>query len=257
MEDWFISAIFVPHKHSMKVGHNLAHPLQRYYDRIYKTYDLVNRIFTFGLDQKWRTITVDTCLAGKPESILDLCCGTGDMAISLYKKATYPVKIAAYDLNAHMLKIAKAKAAKTNANITFSQGDAGSMPFKAGEFNAITIGFGFRNLTWENPHQHENISEISRVLGAKGRLYILESAKPKNRLIRTGYHMYLNFFLIPLGGLLSGDWNAYRYLAGSSSGFYSVAELETLLKPYNLVPHVARTFLFGSANLIVVQKQEC
>ena len=67
----------------MKMKHKKAHPLQTYYSRIYKTYDLVNRLFTFGLDKKWRYYTINECLSLKPVNILDLCCGTGDLAILL------------------------------------------------------------------------------------------------------------------------------------------------------------------------------
>jgi demethylmenaquinone methyltransferase/2-methoxy-6-polyprenyl-1,4-benzoquinol methylase len=240
----------------MSTGINEAYPLQHYYTRIYKTYDLVNRLFTFGLDRKWRNITVKECLTDKPSKILDLCCGTGDLAISIVDKATYPVDVTGYDMNAGMLQMAEKKADKSNPHLRFIQGDAGSMPFSDGIFDTITIGFGFRNLIWENPQQHKHLSEISRVLVSGGRLYILESSKPGNSLVRFFYHVYLRTVLVPLGGILSGDWNAYRYLAGSSAGFYTFSELTQLLKPYGLEPQLSRKFLFGSANLLVAHKRE-
>jgi demethylmenaquinone methyltransferase/2-methoxy-6-polyprenyl-1,4-benzoquinol methylase len=232
------------------------HPLQTYYSRIHKTYDLVNRLFTFGLDRKWRSYTVKVCLESHPAVILDLCCGTGDLAIALCKNTGGQIQVTGFDLNPEMLTIARQKATRMKAySVAFIQGDAGSMPFNDGAFDCVTIGFGFRNLTWENPHRDKHIGEIARVMKPGARLLILESARPENKLIAFFYNLYLKLLLVPLGGLLSGDWQAYRYLAGSSSGFYSFDQLRELLHPYHLDLHRHRTFLSGSVNLLIASKK--
>jgi demethylmenaquinone methyltransferase/2-methoxy-6-polyprenyl-1,4-benzoquinol methylase len=233
----------------------MEHPLQLYYSRIYRTYDLVNRLFTFGLDKKWRRITVEECLSENPVNILDLCCGTGDLALSVKKKATGSL-VTGYDLNAEMLEMAGIKASKQKIDVKFIRGDAGSMPFQNNSIDCITIGFGFRNLTWENPARDRHIAEISRVLKPGGKLLILESARPEQGIIRFFYSVYLKTVLVPLGGLLSGNWNAYRYLAGSSAGFYSFGELKVLLQQFNLGLRMKKKFLFGSANLLEALKTE-
>ena len=87
-----------------------GYPLQEYYSRIYKTYDLVNRLFTFGQDKKWRRQTIEACLKDNPEKILDLCCGTGDLALGIARAARKPMSITGFDLNARMLEVAKNKA---------------------------------------------------------------------------------------------------------------------------------------------------
>jgi demethylmenaquinone methyltransferase / 2-methoxy-6-polyprenyl-1,4-benzoquinol methylase len=232
-----------------------GYPLQEYYSRIYKTYDLVNRLFTFGMDARWRRHTVETCLKSQPVSILDLCCGTGDLAISIRQASHETVHITGYDLNPRMLELARQKASRLNAlGIEFIQGDAVSMPFKDGNFDCITIGFGFRNLTFENPNRDLNCREISRIMKPGARLLILESAVPENRLIAFFYRAYLKLFLVPLGGLLSGDWNAYRYLSGSSAGFYSFKMLRDMLLNYGLTLKSERKYLFGSVNLLVATR---
>jgi demethylmenaquinone methyltransferase / 2-methoxy-6-polyprenyl-1,4-benzoquinol methylase len=232
-----------------------GHPLQEYYSSIYKTYDLVNRLFTFGMDARWRRHTMEVCLKNHPVSILDLCCGTGDLAISICRATEKDVHITGFDLNAHMLELARQKASKSKAaRIKFIQGDAGSIPFRDGEFDCITIGFGFRNLTFENPNRDVHCREISRIMKPGARLIILESAVPRNRLIALFYRTYLKFFLVPLGGLLSGDWNAYRYLSGSSAGFYSFEELRDMLENYKLTLKAERKYLFGSVNLLVATR---
>jgi demethylmenaquinone methyltransferase/2-methoxy-6-polyprenyl-1,4-benzoquinol methylase len=89
------------------------------------------------------------------------------------------------------------------------------------------------------------------------RLLILESGMPENKVARFINRLYLNLILIPLGGLLSGDWNAYRYLAKSSANFYTKTELGKMLEPYQLSLHHEKKYLFGSVNLFIVTKKGC
>jgi demethylmenaquinone methyltransferase/2-methoxy-6-polyprenyl-1,4-benzoquinol methylase len=230
-------------------------PLQEYYSRIYKTYDLVNRLFTLGLDRKWRQDTIRECLKGNPEHILDLCCGTGDLALGI-ARADRRVKVTGFDLNTGMLEVARNKAREQGTgSVDFILGDAGSMPFGGNEFDRITIGFGFRNLVWQNPNQQIHLEEMSRVLKPGGILLILESAVPENAVIRFFYRVYLKFVLVPVGGILSGDWKAYRYLAGSSSGFYDFQTLKQMMEPHQLDLQTQKKYLFGSANLLTVSKK--
>jgi demethylmenaquinone methyltransferase / 2-methoxy-6-polyprenyl-1,4-benzoquinol methylase len=239
----------------MKHDQAAPHPLQSYYSRIYKTYDFINHLFTFGLDRKWRRYTAKVCLETSPAEVLDLCCGTGDLAIAIAKKARHQVHITGYDLNGEMLSVAIQKTASQKTNISYIQGNADSMPFNDVAFDSITIGFGFRNLVWENPNREKHIREMSRILKPGGRLLILESSKPRNKAIAFLYEIYLKAILIPMGGILSGDREAYRYLAGSSSGFYSFEELRELIAPMNLELSLRKKFLFGSANLLTAIKK--
>jgi demethylmenaquinone methyltransferase / 2-methoxy-6-polyprenyl-1,4-benzoquinol methylase len=239
----------------MKTSIVNGHPLQSYYSRIYKTYDLVNHLFTLGLDRKWRRFAAKACLETKPVQILDLCCGTGDLAISIAKIAGNPVHITGYDLNSEMLSVAVHKTAQFGLDIRYIQGNADSMPFENEKFDCITIGFGFRNLVWENPNRDQHIREIGRIMKKGGRLLILESSRPQNKMIAFFYRVYLKTILIPLGGVLSGNHEAYRYLAGSSSDFYSFAELRTLMEPHHLELTLRKKFLFGSTNLLIAGKK--
>ena len=233
----------------------MPHPLQDYYSRIYKSYDLVNRLFTFGQDKKWRRLTVKACLSSRPRRILDLCCGTGDLALGLARAALPDTLITGYDLNPDMLNIARQKAGLiVGAHVDFIRGDAVAMPFADHEFDCITIGFGFRNLSWENPDREKHFAEMSRVLKQGGRLLILESADPENKVIRFFHRIYLRYILVPLGGILSGDWNAYRYLAGSSAGFYGFAALQDMLKKHKLNLALEKKYLFGSVNLLIATR---
>jgi demethylmenaquinone methyltransferase / 2-methoxy-6-polyprenyl-1,4-benzoquinol methylase len=230
--------------------------LDKFYSKIYKRYDLINKLFTFGLDRKWRRITIEECLNGSPDTVLDLCCGTGDIAISLAQTSNEAITVTGYDMNESMLYQAKLKAEKTKfTNVKFIQGDASILPFQNNYFDRITIGFGFRNLTFSNSNSDKHISEMFRVLKPAGKLLILESGIPKNIFIRLLYKIHLYFILIPLGGLISGDFKAYWYLAHSSSKFYALPELEQILNKHGFNNCTFRTFLFGAANLIIAEKE--
>jgi demethylmenaquinone methyltransferase/2-methoxy-6-polyprenyl-1,4-benzoquinol methylase len=199
---------------------------------------------------------VEACLGNNPGRILDLCCGTGDLAIGISNASTQPVRITGLDLNPQMLEIARQKSLRiTMATVEFIQGDAGAMPFADGEFDCITIGFGFRNLTFENPSRERHLQEIGRVMRPGAQLLILESARPENRIVGFFYRLYLKLFLVPLGGLLSGDWNAYRYLANSSAGFYNYDELRKMLEAYHLSLHTRRKYILGAVNLLMAIKK--
>lgn len=228
-----------------------GHPLANYYSVIYRKYDLVNHLFTFGMDRKWRKMAAIECLKSTPEKIIDLCCGTGDMTLEILKRAGMKAKVSGYDFNDSMLQVARQKTKnKGYEGVEFIQGDVAQMPFGEGEFDSITIAFGFRNLTFENPHQQKYIVEMTRILKKGGKLVIVESAVPSNKFILFFYNFYLHCILIPLGGLISGDWKAYGYLARSSANYYNSNEIEELLVQFGFEVNSIRTFFFGAANLI-------
>jgi demethylmenaquinone methyltransferase/2-methoxy-6-polyprenyl-1,4-benzoquinol methylase len=233
-----------------------GHPLDEFYSKIYKKYDRINRLFTLGQDVRWRRITARKCLSHAPASVIDLCCGTGDLALEIHRLSTpEDVKITGFDFNGNMLLIAREKAQKKAFDtIQFTEGDAAKMPFSDNSFDAMTIGFGFRNLTFENPNASLHLAEINRILKPGGRLYILESGVPSNRYIRFGYNLYLRYVLIPLGGIISGDWNAYSYLARSSANFFPVKEVERMLSDYGFGSFELESFMYGATNLVTVKK---
>jgi demethylmenaquinone methyltransferase/2-methoxy-6-polyprenyl-1,4-benzoquinol methylase len=231
-------------------------PLNNYYSKIYKRYDLVNRLFTFGLDQNWRRKTAKLCIVKEPAQVLDICCGTGDLTLQLWAQSKGRIPITGYDFNRQMLDSAIAKSnSKRAQSITFIQGDAANLPFANGAFEAITIGFGFRNLTFNNPNSEKHLKEMIRVLTIGGRLYILESGIPENPFIRFFYNFYLKWILTPLGGLISGDWKAYKYLAGSSANFFNIDQVQEMLQNHGFRAIQRKTWFFGATQLIVAEKE--
>jgi demethylmenaquinone methyltransferase / 2-methoxy-6-polyprenyl-1,4-benzoquinol methylase len=234
----------------------MAYPLNEFYSRIYKRYDIINRLFTFGMDQSWRKEAVRQCLNSKPEAVLDLCCGTGNLSILLAEKGKGKVSVTGFDRNTRMLEIARQKSTqKSFLNIRYVQGDALQMPFAPESFDAITIGFGFRNLTYDNPHSSSHILEMHRVLKRGGNLFILESGVPENRWIRFFFKIYLIQVLIPIGFILSGDLKAYSYLAHSASDFFPADEVFRMLSEQGFEITARRIFFLGAASLITAKKR--
>jgi demethylmenaquinone methyltransferase / 2-methoxy-6-polyprenyl-1,4-benzoquinol methylase len=230
----------------------IDHALHGFYNIIYKRYDLINRLFTLNFDQKWRKITAKSCLQNNPDKVLDLCCGTGDMAIAICKYADHKIEISGCDFNLNMLHKAEKKTKSLKyKNIRFIQGDAANLPFGERYFDCITISFGYRNLTFENSNLSQHIKEIHRVLRNGGKLLILESGIPENSFIRFFYNIYLRIVLIPLGGIISGNWAAYRYLAYSSANFFNIAQMKEMLAQKGFEFESHRKFLFGAANLAI------
>jgi demethylmenaquinone methyltransferase / 2-methoxy-6-polyprenyl-1,4-benzoquinol methylase len=235
----------------------MTYPLNEFYSRIYKRYDLINCLFTFGMDRSWRRFTVRKCLQYNPDRILDLCCGTGDLAISLASMSDRKIHITGFDRNAQMLEIAKFKTTGKGCNpVHYVLGDASQLPFEDESFDCITIGFGFRNLTYENPEAPNYLKEMRRVLKKGGSLLILESGIPENKIIRLFFKAYLYTVLIPIGLLFSGDREAYRYLAQSSAGYYTTDELRTLIYGHGFTFSERKKFFLGAANLIIAIKPQ-
>jgi len=184
----------------------MSRPLYHIFTRIPDCYDLINRVITFGMDVGWRQQAALVCLQDRPGRILDLCCGTGDLSVTIARLADYRPEITGVDYSQPMLEIATAKAGALNqgSNIRFINADVDRLPFSDGYFDCIGISFAFRNLTYRNPNTQSYLDEILRVLRPGGRFVIVESSQPKSAFIRFFHHLYLRAWVFPSGYLLSG-----------------------------------------------------
>jgi demethylmenaquinone methyltransferase/2-methoxy-6-polyprenyl-1,4-benzoquinol methylase len=218
----------------MKADADLASgrlPLQRMFNAVPGRYDLLNRLLTFGIDQRWRRRAAARCLADSPVKIMDLCTGTGDLAILIAGGAGKGAEVVGTDFARPMLEVARKKAESRGIGdrVEFRLADAAELPFDDGELDAIGIAFAFRNLTYRNPRCDDYLREMSRILRPEGRLVIVETSQPANSLWRRGFHLYLRFFVAPIGGLISGHRPAYRYLATSVMNYYRPDEVSAML----------------------------
>ena len=205
-------------------------PLYGMFTAVPPHYDLVNKIITLGLDKSWRQRAAEECLASRPEKVLDLCCGTADLAINIARICRYDIEITGVDYAQSMLDIAarKANISPRGGDISFREGDAAQLPFPDSHFNCVGVAFAIRNLTYKNPLADCHIAEIYRVLSPNGRCVIVESSQPRIKLVRILFHLYLRCYVSRIGHWLSGNKGAYNYLAESAARFYRPAELGEL-----------------------------
>jgi demethylmenaquinone methyltransferase/2-methoxy-6-polyprenyl-1,4-benzoquinol methylase len=226
------------------------------FNAIPQQYDLVNRVITWGFDQRWRWLAARECLATAPRRVLDLGSGTGDLAISIVRQARNYVMVTALDFSEAMLAVAaqKAEAAVGKGRITFTHGEAGSLPFPDEHFDCVGISFAFRNLTYKNPVAEMHVAEIFRVLRPGGRCVIVETSQPKSKIVRWLFHFYLRWVVAWAGRRLSGNRGAYQYLAESAARFYTPAEIKEMLMTAGFRQVSYRPLLFGVAGIHVAVK---
>jgi demethylmenaquinone methyltransferase / 2-methoxy-6-polyprenyl-1,4-benzoquinol methylase len=217
-------------------------------------YDLINHLITWRMDRGWRHQAALTCLTSRPQRVLDLCCGTGDLAVNIANLADYSLSIQGLDYSQPMLNIASQKAAGSGKSIVFTQGDASRLPYKDAEFDCVGISFAFRNLTYKNSLVEAHLSEIVRVLKSGGRFVIVESSQPGNAFIRSLYHFYMRAYVANIGAWFSGNRAAYRYLAESACQYFSPFEMKSFLIKRGFKSVEYRPLFFGAAGIYTAVK---
>ncbi len=215
-----------------------------------RRYDVMNRILTLGLDQSWRRQAARECLLGFPRRIMDLCTGTGDLAVLLRRMAPADTQVVAVDFVAPMLEAAARKA----CGIRYLLADAGDLPLGDGSIDCAGIAFGFRNLVYRNPRRGARLAEVRRVVAPGGRLVIVETGQPDSDLWRACVHSYHRTVTGPVGGSLSGNGPAYRYLAASARLFHRPAEVEAMLLDAGFASVATRPLLGGAACIHVARR---
>ncbi len=232
-------------------------PLQKMFMAVPPSYDFLNRLLTLRLDERWRKLAAREVLAGEPRRVLDLCTGTGDLALRMRRKAGLQTAIWGLDYSEPMLERARKKhLGPGSAPLEFVHGDAAAMPFDDGFFDAMGIAFAFRNLSFKNPDTPRFLSEILRVLRPGGRFVVVETSQPPCRLWRILVHAYLKYLTVPLGGRISGNRGAYHYLAHSAVHFYNAREVRQLLLDAGFEKVSCRLLLGGVAALWVAVAPE-
>jgi demethylmenaquinone methyltransferase/2-methoxy-6-polyprenyl-1,4-benzoquinol methylase len=193
-----------------------AEQVRQIFDSIAPSYDLLNHLLSMGLDRRWwnRAARSFRDILARPNArVLDLCCGTGDMTSALLKQRPQSAQpVTGLDFSAEMLDRARTK--YSGANAVWVKGDAMHLPYADESFDLVTAAFGFRNLT----NYAAGLAEIHRVLAPGGRIGILECNQPDG-LSGFGYGIYFQHVLPLLGGMISGDRAAYKYLPESVARF--------------------------------------
>ena len=169
------------------------------FDRIAGVYDLMNSAMTAGLHHRWRERAADRAELDPGDSALDVCCGTGDLALELAGRVGPQGTVVGCDFSEQMLDIARRKAAGRGAPTRFEWADALELPYESASFDAVTVGFGVRNLA----DLDRGVAELARVLKPKGRLVILEITNPTRPPLSTFFALWFDR-IVPL----LGRWRA-------------------------------------------------
>jgi demethylmenaquinone methyltransferase / 2-methoxy-6-polyprenyl-1,4-benzoquinol methylase len=214
------------------------------FTRIAPRYDLLNHLLSAQMDRVWRARVakeMKPILNRSDAVVLDLCCGTGDLAFALGRHAK--ARIIGADFSHTMLVRARAKSGA--ARFAFLEADALRLPFGDGSFDLITTAFGFRNLA----NYEDGLREMFRLLKRGGTLAILEFAEPAPGVLGDLYRFYCQKVLPKIGGLLSGQSDAYEYLPKSVARFFRPAELASLMKQVGYRPVRYELMTLGSVAL--------
>lgn len=193
------------------------------FDAISPRYDFLNHALSLNVDVLWRRRAAELCAS--PKRALDVCCGTGDLALELRRR--WKCDVVGTDFAHAMLALGAQKARRESAAIPFLQADTTRLPFADGTFDAVTVAFGIRNV-------HDTaagLREMARVTRPGGRVVVLEFTLPPNPVVRPFYLLYFTRILPMIGGILSSSRNnAYNYLPDSVGKWHPPAALARIME---------------------------
>ncbi|MDQ6637068.1 MAG: ubiquinone/menaquinone biosynthesis methyltransferase [Candidatus Dormibacteraeota bacterium] len=193
--------------------------VQAMFDRIAGRYDLNNSLLSAASDARWRRTTAKAARLGPQARVLDVACGSGKLAGALQRRAAEGL-VVGLDFSANMLRVA----ARKQPSVSYLRGDGLNLPFADQVFDAVTVGFGLRN--YADPLL--GLREMRRVVKPGGRTLVLEFVRPPRGLIGALYRRYLRHVLIPVGGWISGERQAYSYLTDTVDTYRTPEELVEL-----------------------------
>ena len=202
------SKFYQPDEHRAEKVHEL-------FAKIARRYDLLNDIMSAGLHRRWKRRLVD--LAGAPRDVLDLCCGTGDIALM------FRARVVGADFTEEMLHVARAR---RQSEVNWIRADALRLPFADDSFDVVSVGYGLRNLA----DIEGGIREILRVLRPGGKVLSLDFGKPENGILRSLYFGYLRTVLPVLGRVYCGDPDTHGYILVSLQSYGAQRGIKELME---------------------------
>jgi demethylmenaquinone methyltransferase/2-methoxy-6-polyprenyl-1,4-benzoquinol methylase len=200
---------------------DFSQQIQGMFDRVAGRYDLLNSLMSAGLHHRWRERATEVAAPAPSASILDICCGTGDLTFELAGQISPGGNVVGCDFSEPMLDLAREKAKQRGVEgVRFEWADALSLPYDDDRFDTVTVGFGLRNFAdWD-----KGLREMARVVRPNGNVVILEFTKPTRPPFSTFYSLWFDR-LAPILGRLSDNPEAYAYLTGSLKTFPGPREL--------------------------------
>ena len=221
------------------------------FNSIAPRYDALNHLLSLGIDRLWRRRLVRRLAAHSPARVLDVATGTADLAIALARRAPQTA-VVGIDIANQMLQVGEQKVRQVGLTerISLQQASALSLPFESGHFDAAMVAFGARNFE----HLEQGLSEMARVVRPSGHLMVLEFSMPQRWPIKSLYKLYFKYLLPAIGGLVSGNRQAYDYLPNSVVQFPQGEEFMSIMQRVGLSRCTATTLSFGVATLYQAQK---
>jgi demethylmenaquinone methyltransferase/2-methoxy-6-polyprenyl-1,4-benzoquinol methylase len=214
--------------------------------RIARRYDLLNDLQSFGLHRRWKRRAVDLAAVTPGMRALDVCCGTGDLALALAGRGA---DVTGLDFSAEMLAVANERNTGPKP-VAFLRGDAQQLPFADSSFEAVTVGYGLRNLAdWR-----AGLAELSRVLRPGGRLVILDFGKPDLAPWRWIYFAYLRLCVPVMGLLFCGNAAAYAYILESLKHYPAQHGVAARMSELGLTEVRIVNFLGGAMTINLARK---
>lgn len=234
-------------------GNSKKQQVEQMFDRIAGKYDLLNDILSFGIENHWKRTLIRLVKPYRPESVLDIATGTGDLLVLMAKKLR-PKRLVGIDISAQMLELAGGKLRKKlgekAGNIELYQQDGENLQCKDRAFDLVTCAFGVRN--FENLEQ--GLKQIHRVTKDGGIIAVLEFSKVRNKLFSKIYTFYFEKILPYLGGLIAKDFKAYKYLPESVKYFPDGQEFIGLVENLGFKSVRTKILTFGIATIYIFKK---
>ncbi len=220
--------------------------IQKSFDSITPYYDAINNILSFGMSDGWRAKSSKIILKTfdvEPKAILDLGCGTGKFLECFIKSKTWEISVG-LDFSKKMLEAARERISQ---NTIWLKGDFEALPFVDGSFDLVVSAFTLRSVQSFSVF----LKNIKRVLKHNGKVAFLELTRPTNFFAKIFFYPYLWIFLPLIGGIVSGDWKAYRFLSESVRDFKTPNEIVAEMEKEGFEFTLMKRFCFGAATLII------
>ena len=226
--------------------------VQEMFDHIAPTYDKLNHVLSMNVDKLWRRHALREIVDGSAQRILDVACGTGDSTISIAKAAGEGSEVTGVDISEGMMALVEGKAAKAGVGerIRLQVADGEDLPYESSSFDRVACAFGIRNFE----HKEKGLSEFRRVLKPGGKAVILELSVPRNRVVRWAYDLYFTRLLPCIGGAVSGDKAAYRYLPASVHRFPAPQAFCRMMEDAGFRAVRCRTFTCGLCRMFIGER---
>jgi demethylmenaquinone methyltransferase/2-methoxy-6-polyprenyl-1,4-benzoquinol methylase len=226
--------------------------IQQMFDDIAPSYDRLNHLMSLDVDKIWRKRALKEIVDGTSQQILDVACGTGDSTIAIAQAAGSGSRVTGVDISEGMMALVMRKAAHEGVHdrIRLQVADGENMPFAEGSFHRVFCAFGIRNFE----HKELGLKEFYRVLKPGGKAVILELSLPENRRLRQLYNVYFQHVLPWIGGLVSGNKDAYRYLPASVQAFPPAEQFCTMMRAAGFSGVRQRSLSMGLCRMFIGEK---